>query len=878
MIKKELLRFTLSAIIAYLTGFTLNLAIATSQLSGGNGTHFCGVIDGQLNKQHSDQFPNRRYARTFAANLNAGEPYTVQLIYFLPSDRQPRPNIDIELDRRIKETQQYYADVMEYHGFGRKTFRFETDATGKAVIHHVRGRFNDAYYQNPSVGSRIVWNEIDAQFDTSRNIYLLVLDISSEYLDGTGDDTGGVVGRGSGDSLSGKALVPTSYIGAALHELGHAFGLMHDTRFDAKVSSGGYGDPMTESFCSAEWLDVHRYFNTSQNAFNEDTSVQMLTSSLAAPPDSIRLRFEVADPDGLHQAQLFKPFGDDSSVIDCKQLNGKRMTIEFVTTRLIGSNDIVLRVIDVHGNFKEHRFPIDITPLLSPPEAISIPDPNLAAVVRETLGMAPSDAITQLAMLNLGNFNAVGRQIINLTGIEIATNIYQLRLEDNQIRDITLLAGLTKLNRLYISGNPIGDISPLVGLTNLQDLRLSASQISDITPLARLTKLVFLHLWSNRISDLSPVAGLTNLRQLHLKNNSISDLSSLVANTGLGDRDRVYVQGNPLSYLSIHTHIPTLQSRGVTVEFDNRTPRPPLKVSGDDQWGIPDAALEHPFIVEVRDQKGEVFAGVPVTFVATTGSGTLSTTRTTTDANGMAQSILTLGPNTETNTISVSAVGIQETAIFHAVSDTEAPPIIADVNGDGSVNILDLILVASELGNTGTNLVVDVNRDGVVSILDLILVAGMFGGAAAAPAAQPQVPETLTAVEVQQWLTDARALEVRNSIMKRGFLVLEQLLVSLIPTETQLLANYPNPFNPETWIPYRLAEDAFVTLTIYDLNGQVVRTLDVGHRTAAFYESRSKAIYWNGRNEFGEGVASGVYFYHLSAGDFSATRKMLILK
>ena len=878
MIKKELLRFTLSAIIAYLTGFTLNLAIATSQLSGGNGTHFCGVIDGQLNKQHSDQFPNRRYARTFAANLNAGEPYTVQLIYFLPSDRQPRPNIDIELDRRIKETQQYYADVMEYHGFGRKTFRFETDATGKAVIHHVRGRFNDAYYQNPSVGSWIVWNEIDAQFDTSRNIYLLGLDISSEYLDGAGDDTGGVVALGYGDSLSGKALVLTSSLDNALHELGHAFGLMHDTRFDAKVSSGGYGDPMTESFCSAEWLDVHRYFNTSQNAFNEDTSVQMLTSSLAAPPDSIRLRFEVADPDGLHQAQLFKPFGDDSSVIDCKQLNGKRMTIEFVTTRLIGSNDIVLRVIDVHGNFTWHSFPIDITPLLPPPEAISIPDPNLATVVRETLGMAPSDAITQLAMLNLGNFNAVGRQIINLTGIEIATNIYQLRLEDNQIRDITLLAGLTKLNRLYISGNPIGDISPLVGLTNLQDLRLGAAQISDITPLARLTKMVFLNLWSNRISDLSPVAGLTNLRQLYLENNSISDLSSLVANTGLGDRDRVYVQGNPLSYLSIHTHIPTLQSRGVTVEFDNRTPRPPLKVSGDDQWGIPDAALEHPFIVEVRDQKGEVFAGVPVTFVATTGSGTLSTTRTTTDENGRAQSILTLGPNTETNTISVSAVGIQETAIFHAVSDTEAPPIIADVNGDGSVNILDLILVASELGNTGTNLVVDVNRDGVVSILDLILVAGMFGGAAAAPAAQPQVPETLTAVEVQQWLTDARALEFRNSIMKRGFLVLEQLLVSLIPTETQLLANYPNPFNPETWIPYRLAEDAFVTLTIYDLNGQVVRTLDVGHRTAAFYESRSKAIYWNGRNEFGEGVASGVYFYHLSAGDFSATRKMLILK
>ena len=94
----------------------------------------------------------------------------------------------------------------------------------------------------------------------------------------------------------------------------------------------------------------------------------------------------------------------------------------------------------------------------------------------------------------------------------------------------------------------------------------------------------------------------------------------------------------------------------------------------------------------------------------------------------------------------------------------------------------------------------------------------------------------------------------------------------------ELLANYPNPFNPETWIPYRLAEDANVTLTIYDSSGQVVRTLDVGHRIASIYENRSKAVYWDGRNGFGERVVSGIYFYTLTAGDFSATRRMVILK
>ena len=99
-----------------------------------------------------------------------------------------------------------------------------------------------------------------------------------------------------------------------------------------------------------------------------------------------------------------------------------------------------------------------------------------------------------------------------------------------------------------------------------------------------------------------------------------------------------------------------------------------------------------------------------------------------------------------------------------------------------------------------------------------------------------------------------------------------------IPSETELLANYPNPFNPETWIPYRLAKAAKVTLDIYDTNGRLVRTIDVGFKPAAVYESRASAVYWDGRNASGESVASGVYFYHLSASDYSATRKMLITK
>ena len=103
--------------------------------------------------------------------------------------------------------------------------------------------------------------------------------------------------------------------------------------------------------------------------------------------------------------------------------------------------------------------------------------------------------------------------------------------------------------------------------------------------------------------------------------------------------------------------------------------------------------------------------------------------------------------------------------------------------------------------------------------------------------------------------------------------------LEMLPADqTRLFGNYPNPFNPETWIPYQLAAAADVTLTIYGTNGQVVRTLRLGHQPAGVYQRKARAAYWDGRNDFGEHVASGLYFYTLRAGDFTATGKMLIMK
>jgi hypothetical protein len=98
------------------------------------------------------------------------------------------------------------------------------------------------------------------------------------------------------------------------------------------------------------------------------------------------------------------------------------------------------------------------------------------------------------------------------------------------------------------------------------------------------------------------------------------------------------------------------------------------------------------------------------------------------------------------------------------------------------------------------------------------------------------------------------------------------------PGHSLLLQNYPNPFNPDTWMPYQLKDSTQVTIQIYDAKGGLVRTLDLGQRSAGFYQSQNRAAYWDGRNDAGERVSSGVYFYTLTAKDFTATRKMLILK
>ena len=494
---------------------------------------------------------------------------TVRLIYFLPINRSAQQDIDTKLDTLIRDVQQFYAEQMHNHGFGRKTFTFETDAAGKAVVHRMNGRFTDAYYDNGTVDKVI--EEIEEQFDVSKNLYLISIDTGSEMIDVQWCGKGGIHGTTGGKAIvpaSGRCFVGDPGIETTAHELGHAFGLDHDFRDDAYIMSYG-SDSDQLSYCAAEWLNAHRYFNASQTSFNEPATMTMFTP-LALPSNTIRFRFEAADADGLHQAQLIVPvaIGDPADGVklhSCKALDSEISRIEFTTTELTAgfATEVTLRVIDVYGNFTQETYPL-----------------------------------------------------------------------------------------------------------------------------------------------------------------------------GVDDVARV------------------------------------------------------------------------------------------------------------------------------------------DADGDGVVDVADLVLVASHFGRAVVRgAAPDVNNDGLVNREDLLLVVEALESEETTPAAP-----ALTDARLQRWILEAKRRNPADETFQKGIAVLEQLLMPFHPTETALLPNYPNPFNPETWIPYQLATPADVSISIYAADGRLVRRLDLGHQPVSMYESRSRAAYWDGRNSLGEPVASGVYFYTLTAGKFTATRKMLIRK
>ena len=177
---------------------------------------------------------------------------------------------------------------------------------------------------------------------------------------------------------------------------------------------------------------------------------------------------------------------------------------------------------------------VDKSPVVPEPDrlpgaAVHIPDPNLRAAIAEALGKSPNAPITVEEMEGLRNLDARNRNIHDLTGIQFATNLNELRLRENRITDISPLAGLVELVRLELSENPVSDMSPLRGLKNLNHLSMNQTLISDISLVRSLTSLTIFGFRGTQVSDLSPLTGLINMTALGFSNTSesISDLSPL---------------------------------------------------------------------------------------------------------------------------------------------------------------------------------------------------------------------------------------------------------------------------------------------------------------------------------------------------------------
>ena len=258
-------------------------------------------------------------------------------------------------------------------------------------------------------------------------------------------------------------------------------------------------------------------------------------------------------------------------------------------------------------------------------------------------------------------------------------------------------------------------------------------------------------------------------------------------------------------------------------------PKTLTRISGHDQQGPAGAALTESFVVEVRDQNGSPYTGAEVTFVVTTGEGTLSVETATTDSSGRAATTLTLGSGPGPITVAVT-VGDLDPVTFTATA--EATP---DFDGDGVTNFGDFFLFADAFGSTDARF--DLDGSGVVDFADFFIFADAFG--------QP-----------------ARA----------KLLALAAELIGL-PEGPQLQQNAPNPFNSQTVISYFLLASGQARLEVYGLSGQRVAVLQEGPRKAGLHRFR-----WDGRDDQGRPLASGVYMCRLVTAEGSKTRKFMLLR
>ena len=487
-----------------------------------------------------------------------------------------------------------------------------------------------------------------------------------------------------------------------------------------------------------------------------------------------------------------------------------------------------------------------------PNPTVVIPDAELRGVIETTLNKAPGATITQEDMESLTTLQAYDAGIVDLTGLETATNLTFLSLYNNAIVDISPLANLTSLRALFLNNNQISDVSPLANLTNLAWLFLNNNQIADFSPIADVESQVQWYVKTPQVIPSPPV--------------SIPDaVLRGVIETTLGK-----TAGDTITQADMETltHLATVDASGATL-----TTGTILNLTGlETAINLTELHLPDHAIVDISSLA--TLTNLTTLYLTSNQIADVSPLASLTNLE-----VLGLGDNAISDVSPLASLTNLEILFLYNNRIADFSPL------DGLVEQLrvytkhaqdidDSADAEPNLKEAAEELLEQLdpdNQGGGPDLPDLPDANPICGTAEHVPGTPCIVPAP----------TEAPALHLHTDINGDGIIDARDVVgipLAPPPKRTALFANYPNPFNPETWMPYALAKPADVTVSIYAMNGHLVRKLDLGHQAAGLYRSKSRAAYWDGRNDFGERVASGVYFYVFTAGDFAATRKMLILK
>ena len=664
---------------------------------------------------------------------------------------------------------------------------------------------------------------------------------------------------------------------------------------------------------------------------------------LLTRPDMARLRHlnahnrDISDLTGLESATNLQEIRAHNNLItDLSPLAGlsRLNVIEFRDNVISDLSPLVglinLRSLDVHNNLISDLSPIADLVLLD----------RLDISQNAISDFSPLAGLTKLENIRFSE-NPFA-DLSDLTGL---TSLRRLHTWGTPVVNLEAIRTLPKLQVLDICGGEISDLTPLAGLTNLTELSLVGNEITDITPVASLRGLKILNLRHNQVSDVSPIASLLNLQTIDLHDNEILDFSpldgfpknvSIVRSENPG-----FIQSTaaapkiegPWLWIILPTgNVPG--SRAAASQQDYLSEVSGGQVTeqqiategamegnrvGDKVWTVGELPRNGPN--NINDMVNAIGLGTDnIDFHVAYGSIALDVVSAQESrffvGSGDAVKVWLNGKQVHKNPVDRDAEDYQEdfpvtlkegrnillvavyegegwwSGFFGLNRNTEYTTAlpnrflvrtrrVADIDGDGTVSIFDMILVARRFGTLiaskpGGSVNEDINGDGVVNISDLILVVQHINEPISNDPAAP-APEL-----IQQWI-DLAWTEYDGSLeFQKGITNLENILMALKSEKTEpktaLFANYPNPFNPETWIPYQLAVSTEVVLTIWTTTGRIVRTLPLGHQSTGVYKTPNRAAHWDGKNHLGESVTSGIYFYTLTAGDFTATRKMLIRK